>query len=500
METDSLMKKLNMRHSIFVLFVIGFILLSGCGSPGTALPAEPSPPPTPTPTASPLPTSTLPPSPTAPPPVETATVAAEPSGDQLSRLKAAVPTLADIAPTRTPVPTATPSALTKRVAELVQKTGLSGKTLLWLQYADWINLGISLLYVLVGYLIGTWLIRWLFPRLVRRTKTVLDDQLLQASGSELRWLAVAVILRVATNRLTFVSADTKALLSDISFSLALILAVLVLWRLISLVAQQVRDRADKTGQTIEAESLITLSVWVVRLVVITLAVSLALTHFGANITGFTVFLGIIGLALSLAGRDILADIISGALILIDRPYRIGDRIALLAIDSWGDVVEIGMRSTKILTLDNRMVIVPNSQVGKEQIVNYSYPDPSYYDQVNIVVAYDNDVEQVGQLLVDTVRSVEGVQKERDINALLMEFTENQMVFKVGWWIATYDDFYPVHDRVSRAVIQALKEAGIVLPYRKSSVNVAGNSRWPASFAPQRPTRDEEGEELVQTSE
>jgi small-conductance mechanosensitive channel len=71
--------------------------------------------------------------------------------------------------------------------------------------------------------------------------------------------------------------------------------------------------------------------------------------------------------------------------------------------------------------------------------------------------------------------VEGVQKERDIDALLMQFTENQMVFKVGWWIASYDDLYPVHDRVSRAVIRALKDAGIVLPYTTGSVRVEMNS-------------------------
>jgi small-conductance mechanosensitive channel len=242
-----------------------------------------------------------------------------------------------------------------------------------------------------------------------------------------------------------------------------------------LAAQQALAREDKTGHRQQTESLITLSVWALRLAILVLAVSLALTHFGVNITGLAVFLGILGLALSLAGRDILADIISGAMILIDRPYRIGDRIDLPSIDSWGDVVDIGTRSTRILTLDNRMVVVPNSQVSKDQIVNYSYPDPSYYDSTDVVVAYDNDPEQVGQLLVDTVRSVEGVQKERDIDALLMEFTENQMVFKVGWWIATYDDLYPVHDQVSRGVIRALKEASIILPYRKSRVSVEGES-------------------------
>jgi len=457
--------KLKTCHFVALPVVLGLILLSGCGGPSTAVPAQPTP----------APASTQPASPATPQPSETGTGEGESSRPDLSGLEALVPTLADIVTERTPVPTATPDALTESVSEVVQETGLSGKTLLWLGYADWINLGISLLFVLAGYVIGTWLIRWLFPRLVHRTKTVLDDQLLQASGDELRWLAVVLILRFATNRLNFIHANVKTFIADIYFFLTLFLLLVILGRLINLAAKQAEDRADKGGHQKEAESLVTLSVWVSRLVVIILAVSVSLTHFGVNITGFAVFLGIIGLALTLAGRDVLADIISGAIILIDRPYRIGDRIDLPGLNSWGDVVDIGMRSTRILTLNNRMVIVPNSQVGKDQIVNYSYPDPSYYDMTDIVIAYDNDVEQVGQLLVDTVRLVEGVQKEREIDALLMEFTENQMVFKIGWWIASYDDLFPVHDRVSRAVVQALKDAGVVLPYRKGSLNVEMNS-------------------------
>ena len=119
--------------------------------------------------------------------------------------------------------------------------------------------------------------------------------------------------------------------------------------------------------------------------------------------------------------------------------------------------------------------MPNSQVSEDEVVNYSYPDPCYYDTTDIMVAYDNDVEKVMQLLVDTVRSVQGVQKGRDIDALRMEFTENHMVFRVDWWIASYEDFFPVHDRVSRAVIQALKDAGVVLPYTRGSVRVDMNS-------------------------
>ena len=458
---------MKMRYSRFLLLFVGLLLIVGCGSVDTPAPAEPSQ--TPCATAPSVPTA-----PTVEQPFATDTVAAESNGSSPSILGALVPTLADIAPSRTPVPTATPSALDEGLADMLQDAGLSQKTLLRLRYADWINLGISLLYVVIGYLVGTWVIRWLLPRLTHRTKTKLDEQLLQVSGNQVRWLVVAVILRMATNRLTFVHADTKTLLNDIYFSLIVILAVLILWRLIRLAAQEAVGRAVRRGQRNQSESLITLSVWALRLIVLIVATSLGLTHFGVNITGLAIVLGIIGMVLSLAGQDIVSDIISGALILIDRPYRIGDRIELPAVDSLGDVVEIGMRSTRILTLNNRMVIVPNSQVGKDQIVNHSYPDPSYYDQVDVVVAYDNDVDRVGELLVDTVRSVEGVEKEREIDALLMDLSENHLVFRVGWWIASYEDSFAVHDRVSRAVIQALKDAGVVLPYARGSVRVEMN--------------------------
>jgi MscS family membrane protein len=447
------------HHSRFVLLFIALILLSSCGN------SQPAPPPP----------STTPSDPTAAQPLETGAIEDDGSESGLSDLEALVPNVADIVPTRTPVPTVTPGPVVEGVEELVQETGLSGRTLLWLEYADWINLGISLLFVLIAYLIGTWSIRWLLPRLVRRTQTVLDDRLLQTSGSELRWLVVVLILGFSTDRLDFVSAEVKTRLGDIYFLLAMALASLVLWRLINLAAQQARDRADKAGQREGAESLITLFTWALRLIVIVFAVSLSLTYFGVNITGFAVFLGIVGVAISLASRDILADIISGAIILVDQPYRIGDRIDLPSIDSWGNVVDIGMRSTKILTLNHRMMIVPNSQIGKDQIINYSYPDPAYYDSMEIVVAYDNDVDQVEQVLLEAVRSVEDVPKEREIDIRLEKFTENQMVFTVGWWLASYEDFYTVHGRVSRAAIQALKEADIILPYSKSLVSVEANS-------------------------
>ena len=72
-----------------------------------------------------------------------------------------------------------------------------------------------------------------------------------------------------------------------------------------------------------------------------------------------------------AAQDTLADAIAGFLILLDQPFRVGDRIEITGLGTWGDVVEIGTRSTRIRTRDNRLVIVPNSAIAKDQVVNYS---------------------------------------------------------------------------------------------------------------------------------
>ncbi len=450
-----------MRTLRFVMLGICVLFFSGCSNQPISTPVQPTPFLTVTPTS-----------------VTTPTAAATSSGGIslpiISDLATAIPSM----PTRTPMPTATPDAVTKAISQFLQNRGVSGYTVFWIRYADWINLGISLLYVLVGYLIGTWLIRWLLPRIVKRTKTNLDDLLLQVSGNELRWLAVVLILRFSANRLTFISAGIKIFFTDVCFLISLFLVAVILWRLIDLAAKQAELTAIKTGQKKEAESLITLAIWALRFIELLLVITLLLNHYTINVTGFTLFIAIIALVLSFASRDVFADVISGAMILVDRPFRVGDRLELQSINSWGDVVEIGMRSTKILSVENRMVVVPNSQIGKNQIVNYSFADPAYLDIVNVLVGYDNDVDRVKQLLTEAILSVEGVQKDREIYTLLIEFNETHMVFWAGWWIKNYKDRYPVHDRVSRAIISKLNNAGVELPSRRGRLEVETKSQNP----------------------
>lgn len=452
------MVKTEKLVSISFLLLFMLALATGCANQRSTACATASPTPSLIPTPSPA-----------------ATQPSSSGGAGSDTSAAGLVALAQSAPTRTPVPTASPDAIAEAADAIAQLIGLAGKTLLGLSIEDWFNLGGSLLIVLAAYLIGTWLTRWLFPRLVKRTKTDLDERLMQVSGNELRWLVVVVILRIATIRLDFISPSMQKFLGDVYFLLILLLSIVIIWRLINLVAAELEGQANKAGNQREAESLIILLVWGLRLIVLIIAISITLNHFGVNITGFAVLLGIIGLAISLAGRDVLADIIAGALILIDRPYRVGDRVGLGNIDIWGDVKEIGMVSTKVLTVDNRMVIVPNSKVRQNPIINFSYPDPSYYDTTDIGVAYDNDVEKVEQLLIKAAGSVDGVQKERGMYVRAEKFTRDQMIFRVGWWMKNNDEYYTLRQLVNRAIVKTLKDAGVVFPYRQERVDLEETS-------------------------
>jgi small-conductance mechanosensitive channel len=188
-----------------------------------------------------------------------------------------------------------------------------------------------------------------------------------------------------------------------------------------------------------------------------------LSHFGVSIHGIATAVGIGGLAISLAAQDTISDTISGYIILVDRPFRIGDRIEIEGVGTWGDVVDIGTRTTRIRTRDNRLVIVPNGTIGKSQVVNYTYPDPHYRIEMELGIGYGEDIEKVRRIIVDTVRNVEGVLRDQPVDALYVKMGDSDMIFRVRWWIESYVDTRRMFDQVNTALQEAFDEAGIEMP-------------------------------------
>jgi MscS family membrane protein len=395
---------------------------------------------------------------------------------------AAVATEEPIITTPTPIPTPTPGPVTELVSEFTQSTGLARATFLGLSVDDWINLGISVLILLVGYVVGTWLLNRLLRRLVERTPTEFDDAFLKRVEPEIGWFVVVFSLQFASLRLEFLGAGLKDFLHSVYFSLYLIIGLLVFWKLIDAATEWYVARLEEQPE--EAERLnpvITLAHRAARILLLMIGAAMLLSHLGINVTALAASLGIAGLALSLAAQDTLSDAISGFTILVDQPFRVGDRIEISELGTWGDVVQIGTRTTRIRTRDNRMVIVPNSTIGTSQVVNYTYPDPRYRVQMDIGIGYGMDIEKTRRVIIDTVSHIDGVLKDKPVDALYNEMGESAMTFRVRWWIESYEDTRRIYDRVNTALQVALDGAAIEMPFTTYDVNLKLNGTDTAQF-------------------
>jgi small-conductance mechanosensitive channel len=185
----------------------------------------------------------------------------------------------------------------------------------------------------------------------------------------------------------------------------------------------------------------------------------------------TLLLIFLGLTVGFAARDTLTDIIAGFFILLDQPFRVGDRVEVQGVDTWADVVNIGLRTSVLRTRHNVEIVVPNSTIGGNRVINYSYPDSRYRMQSHVTIAFGTDVERARQVMIDAVRQADYVLPAEPVDALYAEIGGSGMIFRVRWWIDFYRDWERAYDCVHTTLRQALAEAGIESPYPSQSLNV-----------------------------
>ena len=181
----------------------------------------------------------------------------------------------------------------------------------WLTSEDWINLVISLLVVLLGYVVAGWLVGVALRWLVRRSGIEIADVFLRKIGDQLRWLMVIFLAGFATFRLDFLSEAAIRIFRATYFSLALWIVVYIVWTLIDYAIQLYEEQIKSRHGDTKYESMLPLVKKVARFLLLAVALIIWLDSFGVNVTALIAALGIAGLAISLAAQDTLADAIAG---------------------------------------------------------------------------------------------------------------------------------------------------------------------------------------------
>ena len=321
------------------------------------------------------------------------------------------------------------------------------------------------LAILIGSIILSWLVGFVLNMLSKRyfskTKTHLDDVLVGAVKTPVRIAIIVAGVQFALKQVDIIS-DSKLQDSIESFFFAAYLLIIyaALLRLItSLASWYAEDVALKTETELD-DKFLSFFRALANVMVTVIVIIILLGRFGIELSALVTTLGIGTLAVALAAQETLSDIISGFIIMIDQPFNVGDRVEILDIDTWGDVTEIGLRSTRVLTRDNRMVAIPNSVIGKGLVVNYSDPSTVYRVQTHIGVSYGTDLEKARYVMKEAIRAQEWVMKDQPIEALMLEFGGSAMIFRVRCWIEHYVEKRRAIDRMNTALYHAVNAEGI----------------------------------------
>jgi small-conductance mechanosensitive channel len=200
---------------------------------------------------------------------------------------------------------------------------------------------------------------------------------------------------------------------------------------------------------------------------------LILRAFEVDITPFLAGAGIAGLAVALAAQDILGNFLSGAIITLDKPFKQGDLIKYE--DFLGDVVSVGWRSTRIRTMDNQIVTIPNSKITSNAITNFAMPDIRLKVRVPVSVAYNSDIRKVKEILLAIAREAAGktpwVLADPGPAAYFLEFGESGLNCQLVLWARNYDDSWDVQDWVNLRIDERFREEGIEIPFRQLDVRM-----------------------------
>jgi len=250
----------------------------------------------------------------------------------------------------------------------------------------------SLIYIFLAfyiskfldYLTRVWLKRW-----AERTSTKFDDLVLDLLNGPVKVVSFMIFLRIGLDIFEWPGAVQKILTKSFTIIIAISLTFLAmkfidlflnLWRLRT--AGKDDDNFNKQLFPIIRKSL--------KVFVIVIAVLVTLDNLGVNITAAIASLSIGGLAVGLAAQDTLANLFGAVAIFMDKPFLIGDRIQLDAVD--GSVESIGMRSTRVRNLDGHLVTIPNKTVGNATIINVAARE-RIKNTMNIGITYDTPVKK-----------------------------------------------------------------------------------------------------------
>lgn len=262
--------------------------------------------------------------------------------------------------------------------------------------------------------------------------------------------------------------------ADLTVAIVIFLAFFLGWKVVDRVAVRIMTRAGTDRTTARfVESALQLSILTIGLVQ-------ALSALGINTTALLTSLGIVGLTLGFAARDALSNLISGLLIFWDRPFVIGDLVEV--DDDYGRVQNITLRSTRIVTVDGKMLAVPNSHIINSTVTSYTN-FPHLRLDIEVTIAPDEDVDRVRRLLMALVTEEDGFKEKPPPRVVVTQLNDYNIEVQLQAWIQNEREHVEKRFALREKVFETLRDAGVDMPnetIRLETVELKGSLMPPGA--------------------
>lgn len=358
----------------------------------------------------------------------------------------------------------------------------------WLEQFKWLQVSwlgnplwqyvAALLYIVVAFYASKlvdFVFRVQLKKLTARTTTTWDDLLVDLVRGPVKLITFVVLLHVGLR----VFAWPEWAATFISNGLKIVVAASVTYVAIKFVDLGMglwRKRMESGEDGILDAQLFPVVSKSAKVFVVVVAALVTTQNLGMNVTGLLASLSIGGLAVGLAAQDTLSNLFGAVALFADRPFRVGDRIQLDAID--GTVEAIGLRSTRIRNLDGHLVAVPNRTMANASLTNVS-KRPNIKTVMNIGVTYDTPAEKVERAMQIIEEIYRPHPKTADLIISFNKFESSSLnILVVHWWDSTdFKQYLLQFQKLNLELKRRFDAEGISFAFPSQTVYLRQDSSW-----------------------
>jgi small-conductance mechanosensitive channel len=330
------------------------------------------------------------------------------------------------------------------------------------------NIYLRFLFILVVTILVAFLAKFIMRRilkpLAKKTKTKIDDLIIRSISSIIFYIFLILGFKIGIQHFRFETAMYSSIVDTLFI---LVIMVMVLRIITNFSKHWLEDWALKTESTAD-DRLIPLVAKILKAVTIILGFFFIFDTWNINISPLLATAGIAGIAIGFAVRDSLANILGGIQLVLDKTFKVGDKVELES-GEMGVIMDIGIRSTKLRTYDNEVIYIPNGSLANTKIKNFTVPDLSVRVNVNFGVEYGSDPEQVRNVVLEAVKKIDTVIEDPEPAVHFLNMSDFSLDFVARIWVENFAEAYSTKLKATDEIYKALNKANIGIPFPTHTV-------------------------------